>query len=83
MALDSLAGEPAPSQHRVAIHERGEGLVEQYHGLLVDVDDCHSESAWTTFAGGRRAPGPRKWAVTSSQAGDGRGHLTEYTSHVK
>ena len=28
MALDSLAGEPAPSQRRVAIHERGDGLVE-------------------------------------------------------
>ena len=34
MALDSLAGEPAPSQRRVAIHERGDGLVEQYHGFL-------------------------------------------------
>jgi len=41
MALDSLAGEPAPSQRGVAIHERGDGLVEQYH--FVDVDDCHSE----------------------------------------
>jgi hypothetical protein len=24
---------------------------------------------WRTFAGGRRAPGPRKWAVTSSPSG--------------
>jgi hypothetical protein len=60
MALDSLAGEPAPSQRRVAIHERAamasssSTTVSSSMSMIVT-----PRGAWTTFAGGPRAPGPR------------------------
>jgi hypothetical protein len=83
VALDSLAGEPAPSQRRVAIHERGDGLVEQYHGLLVDVDDCHSEGRVDDLCRRPANAWPAEMGRDEFAVGRWASHLTVCTCYVK